>query len=169
MFFPVPTTGCVSLCICRCRVPLSRFWCHFLQFRQDLRQALCGKWWFNSFFFFPPPFSPAGLRNVAVSWETATYPSWDSCLWPEAGASSAALPGFCHTLCWSSLDVPCRVLFFIIYLSQQFTGVPEWGKNCAQWSQCFFTWVTVGTWAGLKPLLKLCSGSSCWEQELQYP
>lgn len=41
--FPTAATGCVSLCVCRCKVPLNRFDVVFFQFGQDLGQALLGK------------------------------------------------------------------------------------------------------------------------------
>lgn len=144
-----------------CKVPLNQFWCHFLLFRQDLRQALHGKWWFFKYIFFnllflnsPPPFSPTRLRNAAVLWAAATYHLWDSCPWLEDGVICVSLPGFCQILIWSPLDVPCMgaAVHYLFKLALHRSTTT--GENCAQLSKCFFTWITVAIWAVLKSPVK---------------
>lgn len=139
---PPFTLGCVS--VCGCKVPINQIWCHFLQFTQDLRQALNRKQWF---IFSSPPFSPAGFRNAAVHLPCITHEvarlarGWNHLC--------ASFPGFCQILFWSSFSVPCttatvRYLFKLAVCRN--TTIKE---NCAQLSKCFFTWITLGSLEGV--------------------
>lgn len=153
----IPATGCVSLFICRCKVPRSRFWCHFLQFRQDLRQALGGKWWFWLLYFFP------SHRNVAVSWAAARY-SWESLArgWSKLCCSPWILSRAVLLLFGCSLYLCCSALFVYHWSTRIREKLSPVVKMLFPMDDC-------GHVSRLKPLLQLCCGPSCWEQELQYP
>lgn len=103
---PRPLTDS-KVCVAACTGLLSiNFVIICLQFREVLRQAFHGKWWF------PPsaPFQPCTVEECGCarsSCHVSIYHSWEGCLWPRHGETSAHLSGLCHTLFWSSLDGPC--------------------------------------------------------------
>lgn len=149
--FPTAATGCVSLCVCRCKVPLSRFGVVFSSLDKTLGRHFLERGDFNYFLFFPSAFQPLRAEKcgcVLVS------------LWPEAGASSAALPGFCHTLFWSSLDIPCtRAALHCLFKPAVHCSTRIREKLCPV-VKMLFHMDNCGRVSSSKPLLKLCCGSS---------
>lgn len=115
---PPFTLGCVS--VCGCKVPINQIWCHFLQFTQDLRQALNRKQWF----IFSSPLSALQGSGMLLCICHASLMRW--LVWPEHGIISVLLSLAFVRYCSDPLSVSLvQLLLCVIYLSWQFVGTPQ--------------------------------------------